>query len=47
MLERKGISFIAGTVNVIDAENNKLVMDSGDTVDYDYLIITTGPRLAF
>ncbi|MDX2475955.1 MAG: FAD-dependent oxidoreductase [Gammaproteobacteria bacterium] len=46
-LERKGIGFIAGTVDVIDAENNKLVMDSGDTVDYDYLIITTGPRLAF
>ena len=47
VLERKGIGFIAGTVDVIDAENNKLVMDSGDTVDYDYLIITTGPRLAF
>ena len=46
-LERKGIGFIAGTVDVIDAENNKLVMDSGDTVDYDYLIITTGPRLGF
>ena len=46
-LARKGIGFIAGTVDVIDAENNKLVMDSGDSVDYDYLIITTGPRLAF
>ncbi len=46
-LERKGIDFIAGTANEIDAENNRLVMDSGDTVDYDYLIITTGPRLAF
>jgi len=22
-------------------------MESGDTVDYDYLVITTGPRLAF
>ena len=43
----KGIGFIAGAVNEIDAENNKLVMDSGDSVDYDYLIITTGPRLAF
>lgn len=46
-LKRKGIDFIAGTVNEIDADNNKLVMDSGDTVDYDYLVITTGPRLAF
>ena len=46
-LERKGIGFIAGTVEEIDAENSKLVMDSGNVVDYDYLIITTGPRLAF
>ena len=46
-LERKGIGFIAGTVNEIDADNNRLLMDSGDTVDYDYLVVTTGPRLAF
>ena len=41
-LERKSIGFIASTVEEIDAENSKLVMDSGDVVDYDYLIITTG-----
>lgn len=46
-VERKNIGFIAGTVANIDAENNVLRMESGDTVDYDYLVIATGPRLAF
>ncbi len=46
-LERKGINFIHGTVTEIDANGNKLTMDSGDTVEYDYLVIVTGPRLAF
>ncbi len=46
-LERKGINFIAKRVDSIDADNSKLELDGGDTVDYDYLVIVTGPRLAF
>lgn len=46
-LERKDIKFIAQTVTQIDAENNRLSLADGDTVNYDYLIITTGPKLAF
>lgn len=46
-LRKKKINFIADTVSTIDAENNKLTLAKGDPVDYDYLIITTGPRLAF
>jgi sulfide:quinone oxidoreductase len=46
-LERKGIRFIADTVNRIDAEGSKLELAGGDVVDYDYLVIATGPRLAF
>jgi len=46
-LERKNIGFIAGMVTEIDAANNTLVMESGDKVAYDYLVICTGPRLAF
>ncbi len=46
-LERKGINFIHGTVTEIDANGNKLSIDSGETVEYDYLVIVTGPRLAF
>lgn len=46
-LERKGVNFIADRVNKIDPEANKITLDGGDTVDYDYLVIATGPRLAF
>ena len=46
-LARKGIDFIGKAVTHIDAEANRLTVDGGDTVDYDYLIITTGPKLAF
>jgi len=46
-LERKGINFIAETVDRIEPEANRLSLANGETVDYDYLIIATGPRLAF
>lgn len=46
-LKKKKINFIAQRVDQIDATNNRLVLANGESVDYDYLIITTGPRLAF
>jgi len=47
VLAKKGINFIQDRVTKIDAENNKLELKDGDALDYDYLVITTGPRLAF
>lgn len=47
VLEKKGIGFIASPVTKIDAEGNRLSLQNGDTVNYDYLVITTGPKLAF
>ena len=51
LLERKGIGFIAKAVTQIDAEGSKLVLDGGqageETLAYDYLVITTGPKLSF
>lgn len=47
VLKKKKINFICDRVEQIDADNNQLIMKSGDTVAYDYLVITTGPRLAF
>ena len=47
LLERKGIGFIAKAVTQIDAEHNKLVLDGGQELAYDYLVITTGPKLSF
>lgn len=46
-LERRGIGFIAQTVTRIDAAASRLDLANGDAVNYDYLIIATGPKLAF
>ena len=46
-LERKDIAFIAKAVTQIDAPANRLTLLGGDTLDYDYLVITTGPKLSF
>jgi sulfide:quinone oxidoreductase len=47
LLERKGIKFIAQAVNTIDAPGKQLTLADGSTVAYDYLVITTGPKLSF
>lgn len=46
-MKKRGIRFIARAVTDIDADNNRLELADGETVDYDYLVITTGPKLAF
>jgi sulfide:quinone oxidoreductase len=46
-LSKKNINFIASRCDKIDAENNKLALANGDTVEYDYLVIVTGPKLHF
>ena len=46
-LERKGIGFVAQAVTKIDAAAKTLEVADGTRIPYDYLVITTGPRLAF
>ena len=46
-LERKGIDFVAQPVARIDADNSALELKDGRRLTYDYLVITTGPKLAF
>lgn len=46
-LERKGIDFINQWVCGIDPQARQVRLANGETVDYDHLIIATGPRLAF
>lgn len=46
-LRKKNIDLIIDSVTRIDAEKNQLQLAGGSSVDYDYLIITTGPKLAF
>jgi sulfide:quinone oxidoreductase len=51
LLEKKGIKFIAKPVTAIDAAGNKLTVAGGQPDEqelaYDYLVITTGPKLSF
>lgn len=46
-LQRKGIDLVAQPVTAIDAEGNRLTLADGRTLDYDYLVIATGPKLSF
>lgn len=46
-LEKKGIDFIAEPVTRIDAEQNSMQLADGQTLNYDYLVIATGPKLSF
>lgn len=46
-LQKKGIEFIGHAVAKIDADDNSLTLTDGRVIKYDYLAITTGPRLAF
>ncbi|MEO5365287.1 MAG: NAD(P)/FAD-dependent oxidoreductase [Magnetococcus sp. WYHC-3] len=46
-LKRKGIHFIGVAANEIKPDQNQLVLSDGRTLNYDYLVITTGPALAF
>lgn len=46
-LEKKGIGFIAKAADSIDPGANTITLADGETVTYDYLVITTGPKLFF
>jgi sulfide:quinone oxidoreductase len=46
-LEKKGIAFDARGVKRVHPERNQLEMNDGATMDFDYLVIATGPKLAF
>ena len=47
LLAKKGIEFIAQAVTAIDAPGNQLTLANGEALAYDYLVITTGPKLSF
>ncbi|MCC2617924.1 FAD-dependent oxidoreductase [Aestuariibacter halophilus] len=46
-LSKKGIGFVCARVDRIDADKQQLHTDSGEVLDYDFLVIATGPKLAF
>ena len=46
-LDKKGIGFSAAGARRLHPERNRLELGDGTTLDYDYLVITTGPKPAF
>ncbi|GAB4170789.1 MAG: FAD-dependent oxidoreductase [Rhodocyclaceae bacterium] len=46
-LERKGIRFVSAGVRRVQPAENRLELGDGSTLPYDYLVIATGPELAF
>ncbi|MBL8389806.1 MAG: NAD(P)/FAD-dependent oxidoreductase [Hydrogenophaga sp.] len=46
-LARKGIKSIIQRAKRVHADANQVELEDGTKVDYDYLVIATGPKLAF
>jgi sulfide:quinone oxidoreductase len=46
-LKKKGIEFNASGLTKLYPEKKQLELGDGSMLDYDYLVLTTGPRLAF
>ncbi len=47
VFKKKGITFIQNQVTQFQPAQNRVELADGTHVDYDYLIIATGPKLAF
>ena len=47
VMKKKGIEFIQKAAAKVDPLNNQVLLDDGSSVAYDFLVIATGPRLAF
>src|SRR5512134_914255 len=46
-LAAKGIRWLPKLVASIDAPNSRVTLQDGTVDSYDFLVITTGPKLAF
>ncbi|MFT7596481.1 MAG: sulfide:quinone oxidoreductase [Paracoccaceae bacterium] len=47
VMQRRGIEFICDGATKLDPEAKTITLESGKVVSYDYLVIATGPELAF
>ncbi len=47
VMAKKGIGFKPTAAKKLHPEENRIELDDGSSVDYDYLVIATGPDLAF
>lgn len=46
-MKKRGIKLIASAATKVDPKKKSIKLENGDSVAYDYLIIATGPELAF
>jgi len=46
-LKKRRVQLVVGQAQKVEPENKRLRMGDGTFVDYDYLVIATGPELAF
>jgi sulfide:quinone oxidoreductase len=46
-LKRKGIEFVPVGAKRVHPAENRIELDDGNSIGYDYLVIATGPKLAF
>jgi len=46
VMKKKGIGFTSAGAERVDPANNRIELNDGRTVEYDYLVIATGPELA-
>ena len=46
-LEKRGIAFEAAGAKRVHPAENRVELNDGRSLDYDYLVIATGPKLAF
>ena len=47
VMKKKGIGFTGIGARKVDPEANRVELNDGTFIDYDYLVIATGPELAF
>lgn len=47
LMRRKKIAFSGVGAKKVKPEANEIVLEDGETIKYDYLVIATGPELAF
>ena len=47
ILRKKNIDFIPVAAEKLHADENRIALSDGRSIDYDYLVIATGPELAF
>lgn len=46
-MPKHGIHFVGSAAKRVQPDNHSLLLENGDTLPYDYLLIASGPRLAF